>query len=110
MFDFPHTFGPTTTSMPVPGTVSSVRSQKLLKPRMWIFFSFSMLSPGQQNTNVITEVSSGEPTLPDQAEAACSDLRGAQRWSTGANFTPEGESRRRIYIARVPLRLQTLWT
>jgi len=37
--------GPTTTAMPVPGTASSVRSQKLLKPRMWIFFSFSMLTP-----------------------------------------------------------------
>jgi len=59
MFDFPHPFGPTTTAIPVPGTVSSVRSQKLLKPRMWIFFSFSMLSPGQQNTNGITEVSGG---------------------------------------------------
>jgi hypothetical protein len=23
-----------------------VRSQKLLKPRMWIFFSFSMFTPG----------------------------------------------------------------
>ena len=43
----PHPFGPTTTAMPVPGTVSSVRSQKLLKPRMWIFFSFSMLTPSQ---------------------------------------------------------------
>src|SRR5450631_4391007 len=46
MFDLPQPFGPTTTAMPVPGTVSSVRSQKLLKPRMWIFFSFSMLTPG----------------------------------------------------------------
>jgi hypothetical protein len=45
--------------MPVPGTVSSVRSQKLLKPRMWIFFSFSMLTPDQQNTNGITEVGWG---------------------------------------------------
>ncbi len=46
MFDFPHPFGPTTTAMPVPATVNSVRSQKLLKPRMWIFFSFSMSTPG----------------------------------------------------------------
>src|SRR6476646_8371342 len=59
MFDFPHPFGPTTTAMPVPGTVSSVRSQKLLKPSMWIFLSFSMLSPDQQNTNGITEVGLG---------------------------------------------------
>ena len=40
MFDLPHPFGPTTTAMPVPATVNSVRSQKLLKPRMWIFFKF----------------------------------------------------------------------
>src|SRR4051812_34380478 len=46
MFDLPHPLGPTTTAMPVPPTVSSVRSQKLLKPRMWIFFSFSMSTPG----------------------------------------------------------------
>src|SRR6516164_8796547 len=46
MFDLPHPFGPTTTAMPVPATVSSVRSQKLLKPRIWIFFSFSMSAPG----------------------------------------------------------------
>src|ERR1700721_679700 len=45
MLDFPHPLGPTTTAMPVPGTESSVRSQKLLKPRMWIFFSFSILTP-----------------------------------------------------------------
>ena len=51
MLDFPHPFGPTTTAIPVPGTVNSVRSQKLLKPRMWIFFSFSMLTPDQRDTN-----------------------------------------------------------
>src|SRR5579863_3134576 len=45
MFDLPHPFGPTTTAIPVPDTVSSVRSQKLLKPRIWIFFSFSMSTP-----------------------------------------------------------------
>src|SRR5438046_309639 len=45
MFDLPHPLGPTTTAMPVPVTVSSVRSQKLLKPRIWIFFSFSMSTP-----------------------------------------------------------------
>ncbi len=46
MFDLPHPFGPTTTAMPVPDTVSSVRSQKLLNPRMWIFFSFSIFDSG----------------------------------------------------------------
>ncbi len=46
MFDLPHPFGPTTTAIPVPATVNSVRSQKLLKPSMWIFFSLSIVSPG----------------------------------------------------------------
>ncbi len=45
MFDLPHPLGPTTTAIPVPGTVNSVRSQKLLKPRIWIFFSFSIFTP-----------------------------------------------------------------
>src|SRR3569833_2753357 len=82
-FDFPHPFGPTTTAIPVPGTVSSVRSQKLLKPRMWIFFSFSMLSPGQQDTNGNRSQQRGT-TIPGKLM-----LPG---WSTGADFTPEGES------------------
>src|ERR1035441_4386617 len=47
MFDLPQPFGPTTTAMPVPGTVNSVRSQKLLNPRMCIFFSFSMFTPNE---------------------------------------------------------------
>src|SRR5579862_2666500 len=45
MFDLPQPFGPTTPAIPVPETVNSVRSQKLLKPRMWIFFNFSIVSP-----------------------------------------------------------------
>ncbi len=45
MFDLPHPFGPTTAAIPVPVTVNSVRSQKLLKPRMWIFFNFSIIAP-----------------------------------------------------------------
>src|SRR6202167_3197165 len=45
MFDFPHPFGPTTAAIPVPGTLTSVRSQKLLKPRMWIFFNLSIFTP-----------------------------------------------------------------
>ena len=45
MFDLPHPLGPTTVAMPVPVTVNSVRSQKLLNPRMWIFFNFSIPTP-----------------------------------------------------------------
>ena len=40
-------FGPTTTAISYPGIASSVRSQKLLKPRIWIFFSFSIFTPGR---------------------------------------------------------------
>ena len=76
MFDFPHPFGPTTTAMPVPGTVNSVRSQKLLKPRMWIFFSFSMLTPGQRDTNGYNSASaSAAPPHTCQREFRAPDDR-----------------------------------
>ena len=42
MFDLPHPLGPTTTAIPWPGSVTSVRSQNDLNPNSWIFFSFSM--------------------------------------------------------------------
>src|SRR5271170_6759540 len=42
MLDLPQPFGPTTTAIPWPGRETSVRSQKDLKPRIWIFLSFSM--------------------------------------------------------------------
>src|SRR5262244_2654502 len=41
IFDFPHPLGPTTAAMPSPGNLSSVRSQKDLKPRICSFLSFS---------------------------------------------------------------------
>src|SRR5271163_3122108 len=43
MFDLPQPFGPTTTAIPWPGTCTSVRSQNDLNPRIWIFFSFSIV-------------------------------------------------------------------
>ena len=42
MFDLPQPLGPTTTAIPWPGSVTSVRSQNDLNPNIWIFFSFSM--------------------------------------------------------------------
>src|ERR1700761_8675637 len=45
MFDLPQPLGPTTAAMPWPGRVSSVRSQKDLKPRIWIFLSLSIGTP-----------------------------------------------------------------
>src|ERR1700735_4333355 len=51
IFDLPHPLGPTTTAIPWPGRVTSVRSQKDLNPSIWIFFSFSinlsLSSPGE---------------------------------------------------------------
>src|SRR5580704_18574406 len=45
MFDLPQPLGPTTAAIPWPGRVSSVRSQKDLKPRIWIFLSLSIDTP-----------------------------------------------------------------
>ena len=41
MLDFPQPLGPTMAATPSPGNLSSVRSQKDLKPRIWTFLSFS---------------------------------------------------------------------
>src|ERR1700756_914251 len=41
ILDFPHPLGPTTAAMPSPGNLSSVRSQKDLKPRICSFFNLS---------------------------------------------------------------------
>src|ERR1051326_5666856 len=41
ILDFPHPLGPTTAAMPSPGNLSSVRSQKDLKPRICSFLSLS---------------------------------------------------------------------
>src|SRR5215469_13371707 len=51
MFDFPHPLGPTIAAMPSPGNLSSVRSQKDLKPRICSFLSLSNFLLLQDLTN-----------------------------------------------------------
>jgi len=91
MLDLPQPFGPTTTAMPVPGTVNSVRSQKLLNPRMCIFFSFSMFSPsGGAAQHCTQESGSSVPSQPGGKLATAFRLYLQTVSSLGAGSTARG--------------------